>query len=225
MERFFVTHSRALRPFCRTPPRRAGKFKPPALRLVVDSELNQMKSSNWLRCYWAIHLLVILYPLSALASASQARISHLTIKTTADSLLVNLKIDSDFAPEMKAAVLNGVPIRFTISIDLYEVNDLWFDKTVAAKTAVHELRYDAIRKVFKIVHSRSGPQPATVDDFDTARLLISEVIDLAVIALTDLKKGEHYQLMVGTMLSLKRYPLFNLYQEVITDRYSVNFIY
>ena len=149
----------------------------------------------------------------------------MTIKTTADSLLVNLKIDSDFTPEMKAAVQNGVPIRFTISIDFYEVNDLWFDKKVAAKTVVRELRYDAIRKVFKIMHSRSESQPTTVDDFDTARLLISEIIDLEVIALRDLKMGEHYQLMVGTVLSLKRYPLFNLYQDFITDRYTVNFIY
>ena len=73
--------------------------------------------------------------MTVLASASQARISHLSIKTTADSLRVNLKVDSDFAPEMKAAVLNGLPIRFTISISLYEVNDLWFDKKVAAKMA------------------------------------------------------------------------------------------
>ncbi len=184
-----------------------------------------MKSSYCYRWYWVLFLLGILSPETALASTAQARISHLSIKTTADSLRVNLKIDSDFAPEMKAAALNGVPIRFTISIDLYEVNNLWFDKKVAAKTAVHELRYDAIRKVYKIVHSRSGLQPTTVDDFDTARRLISEIIDLAVIALTDLKKGEHYQLMVGTVLSLKRYPLFNLYQEFITDRYTVNFIY
>ncbi len=184
-----------------------------------------MTSSIRLRWYWVLFLLGILFPETSSAFSAQARISHLIIKTTANSLLVNLKIDSDFAPEMKAAVLNGVPIRFTISISLYEVNDLWFDKKVAAKTAVHELRYDAIRKVYKAVHSRSGSQPTTVDDFDTARLLISEIIDLAVIALTDLKKGEHYQLMVGTVLSLKRYPLFNLYQEFMTDRYTVNFIY
>jgi len=184
-----------------------------------------MKFSKWIGWSTVLFFLGIFYPVTEPALASQARIAHLVIKNTADSLLVDLKIDSDFAPEMKAAVLNGVPIRFTICIDLYEVIDLWFDKKVATKTAVHELRYDAIRKVFKIGHSRSGLQPTTVDDFDTARLLISEVIDLAVIALGDLKKGEHYQLMVGTVLSLKRHHLFSLYQEFMTDRYSVNFIY
>jgi len=184
-----------------------------------------MKSSKWIGWFTVLFLFGIFYPVTVPASTSQARIAHLVIKNTADSLLVDLKIDSDFASEMKAAVLSGVPIRFTICIDLYEVNDLWFDKKVAAKTVVHELRYDAMRKVFKIAHSRSGPQPTTVDDFDTARLLISEIIDLAVTALSDLRKGEHYQLMVGTVLSLKRYHLFNLYQEFMTDRYSVNFIY
>ena len=196
----------------------------PDLR-TVGSERKLMKYSKRIGGYIVLFLAVMFSPMTVLASASQARISHLSIKTTADSLRVNLKVDSDFAPEMKAAVLNGLPIRFTISISLYEVNDLWFDTNVAAKMAVHELRYDVIRKVFKVLHSRSRSQPTTVDDFDTARLLISEIFDLAVIALADLKKGEHYQLMVGTVLSLKRYPLFNLYQEFMTDRYTVNFIY
>ena len=184
-----------------------------------------MKLSKWIGWYTVLLLLGMFYPATVPASASQARISHLVIKNTANSLLVDLKIDSDFAPEIKAAVLNGVPIRYTISISLYEVNDLWFDQKVAIRTAIHELRYDAIRKVYKIVHSRSGSQPIAVRDFNTARLLISEITDLAVVALTDLKKGEHYQLMVGTVLSVKKFPLFKLYQEFITDRYTVNFIY
>ena len=68
-------------------------------------------------------------------------------------------------------------------------------------------------------------RPTYIEDFDTARRLISEIRDLEVISLKDLKKGEHYQLMVGTVLSVKKYPLFNLYREFKTDRYTVNFIF
>ena len=49
--------------------------------------------------------------------------------------------------------------------------------------------------------------------------------NLEVIALRDLKKGKQYQLMVGTLISLKNYPLFNFYRKFKTDRYTVNFIY
>ena len=139
--------------------------------------------------------------------------------------MVDLKIDSEFTPEMKAAVLSGVPIRITFSISIYEVNDFWFDSKAAGKTVVHELSYDNGKKDYKIIRSRGIMRPTYIEDFDTARRLISEISDFKVISLKNLKKGEHYQLMVGTVLNLKNYPLFNLYREFKTDRYTVNFIY
>ncbi len=159
------------------------------------------------------------------ASALQAEITHLVIKNTEDSLRVDLKIDSDVTPEMKAAVLNGVPIRVTISIGLYEVIDFWFDKQVAGLTAIHELHFDPIKKVYKITRSRGIRRPTYLEDFDSARLHISAINDLAVISLADLKKGTHYQLMVGAVLSIKKHLLFNLNRKIKTDRYTVNFIY
>ena len=184
-----------------------------------------MKSSKWTGWYTVLFLFGIFNPVTGLASTPRAEITHLVIKNTEDSLLVDLKIDSDFAPEMKAAVLNGVPIRFTISIGLYKVNDFWFDKKVADITAIHELRFDGIKKVYKITRSRGILRPTYIEDFDSARRHISEISDLAVISLADLKKGDHYQLMVGAVLSLKNFLLFNFYRELKTDRYTVNFIY
>lgn len=168
-----------------------------------------MKSFKWVGWYTLLVLLGIIYPLTGFAYTPRAEITHLVIKNTEDFLLVDLKIDSEFTAEMKAAVLNGVPIRFTISISLYEVNDFWFDRKVIGTTAIHELRFDAIKKVYKITRSRGILRPTYIEDFDSARLYISKVNDLAVIALGDLKEGVHYQLMVGAVLSLKKYPLFN----------------
>ena len=184
-----------------------------------------MKYYKWIGWHTVLFLFVMYYSATTLAFTSQARIAHLVIKNTADALLVDLKIDSDFAPELKAAVLKGVPVRFTISISLYEVIDLWFDKKVAVKTAVHELRYDAMRKAFRITSSRERLQPIYIKDFDSARLIISAIDDLVVIPLTELKKGQPYQLMVGTVLSKRKVSLFNFFQEFKTDRYTVNFVY
>jgi hypothetical protein len=68
-------------------------------------------------------------------------------------------------------------------------------------------------------------RPTYSEDFDTARLLISEISNLKVIELRNLKKGAQYQLMVGTVVSVKKYPLFNLYHEFESDRYTINFIF
>ena len=184
-----------------------------------------MKFYKWIGWHTGLFLLVMFYSFTTLAAASQARIAHLVIKNSADALLVDLKIDSDFAPELKAALLQGVPVRFTISISLYEVNDLWFDKKVAAKNAVHELRYDGMRKAFKIARFPGRLQPTYIEDFDSARLIISAIDELVVIPLTELKKSQHYQLMVGTVLSKREISFFNFFQGFKTDRYTVNFIY
>ena len=197
----------------------------PMLETAFAQELSTMKFSKQIGLYSVLFLLGIFYPVTGFASAPQAEITHLVIKNTADSLLVDMKIDSESTPEMKADVLNSVPVRITISLSLYEVHDFWFDRKAAAITVIHELRYDALKKVYKIIRSRGMPRPTYVEDFDTARQLISEINNLEVIALRDLKKGEQYQLMVGTVLSVKKYPLFNLYREFKTDRYTVNFIY
>ncbi len=184
-----------------------------------------MKSSKPNGLYALLLFFEIFFPTTVLAFAPQVEISHLVIKNSEDSLLVDLKIDSEFTLEMKAAVLNGVPVRITFSISIYEVNDFWFDSKAAGITVVHELSYDNEKKDYKIIRSRGIMRPTYIEDFDTARRLISEISDLEVISLKNLKKGEHYQLMVATVLSEKKYPLFNLYREFKTDRYTVNFIF
>ncbi len=184
-----------------------------------------MKFLKLIGFYTFSFFLGIFYSPRVPAFAPLVEITHLVIKNSEDTLQVDLKIDSEFTPEMKAAVLNGVPVRITFSISIYEVNDFWFDSKAAGITVVHELSYDNEKKDYKILRSRGIMRPTYIEDFDTARLLISEIRDLEVISLSHLKKGEHYQLMVGTVLSEKKYPLFNLYREFKTDRYTVNFIY
>jgi len=197
----------------------------PGRETAFAQEPRTMKLSKQIGLYSVSFLLGIFYPVTGFASAPQAEITNLVIKNTADSLMVDMKIDSEFTPEMRAAVLNSVPVRIKISFSLYEVRDFWFDRKAAAITVIHELRYDALKKLYKIIRSPGMLRTTYVEDFDSARLLISEINNLEVLALRDLKKGEQYQLMVGTVLSLKKYPLFNLYREFKTDRYTVNFIY
>jgi len=184
-----------------------------------------MNSSKLIGLYILLLLSGIFFPVMVPAFGPQVEITHLVIKNSEDTLQVDLKIDSEFTPEMKAAVLTGVPVRFTFSISLYEVNDFWFDTKVAGTTAIHELRYDAIKRVYKLIRSRGILRPTYIEDFEKARLHISEVNDVEVISLKELKKGGHYQLMVGAGLSVRKYAFFNLFREVKNDHYTINFIY
>ncbi len=180
------------------------------------------KRFGWL----AVFLLVwLFFPITVAASEPRVEISHLVIKNNRNTLRVDLKIDSEFTPEIKAAVLNGVPVRFTFSISLYEVNDFWFDTKVAGLIAIHELRYDVTKSVYKLTRSRGVLRPTYMEDFKKAQLYISEINNLEVISLNDLSKGKQYQLMASAGLSIRKYAFFNLYRGVKNDHYTINFVY
>jgi hypothetical protein len=180
------------------------------------------KRFGWLTVF---SLVWLFFPITAAASGPRIEISHLVIKNSQDTLQVDLKIDSEFTPEIKEALLNGVPVRFTFSISLYEVNDFWFDTKVAGVIVIHELRYDVTKRVYKLTRSRGVLRPTYIEDFEKAQLYISKINNLEVIGLKDLNKGEHYQLMASAGLSLRKYTFFNLYRGVKNDHYSVNFVY
>ena len=168
-------------------------------------------------------LLWMLYPNAATASGPKIEISHMVMKNSKGTLLVDLKVDSEFSPEINEAVLNGVPVRFTFIISLDEVQDFWFDTRIASRTAIHELKYDVTKNTYKLTRSRGPLRPIYMDDFQNARLQFSEISNLEVIALKDLTRGEHYQLSVSAGLSIRKYAFFNLFQEVKNDRYTINF--
>ena len=77
----------------------------PGLETAFAQELRTMKFSKQIGLYTVSFLLGIFYPVTGFASTPQAEITHLVIKNTADSLLVDMKIDSEFTPEMRTAVL------------------------------------------------------------------------------------------------------------------------
>ena len=184
-----------------------------------------MNPSKWIGLFTLLFFFWIDYPNTVGAAGPKVEISHLVIKNSEHTLVVDLKVDSEFTPEINEAVLNGVPVRFTFSIGLYEVHDFWFDTRIAGRTAIHELRYDVTRNAYKLIRSRGVLRPIYIENFEKARLYISEISNLEVISLKDLNKGKHYQLMVVAGLSLRKYDFLNLFREVKNDHYTINFIY
>jgi hypothetical protein len=138
---------------------------------------------------------------------------------------VDLLIKGIFTQQMKAAVSKGIPIDITFLILLYEVRDYWFDVKLVSKTAMHDIRFDALRKVYRIRRSWEKKAPLAVKDFEKAQSLFSEIKGFDVIPLKRLKKGKHYQLRIKSELSENKAHLTGLPWEFETDWYTINFIY
>jgi hypothetical protein len=170
-------------------------------------------------------VICLLFLAATAAFSAPARITDLVLRNSQSEVLVDLRIEDFFTEEMQAAVLKGIPINISFSISFYEVLDFWFDNKLAGKTEFHSIRYDALRKEYRVHSSWEKSAPVVEKDFLQAQQLFSEIKSLDIISLSRLKKGAHYQLRLKSGLQDRSYLFSGAPWEFETDWYTINFIY
>ena len=175
-------------------------------------------------CSGCLVFFVLLLTASS-AFSGDTELTNLIIRNNNDELQVDILIKGIFTEEMKAALSKGIPLNLTFLVLLYEVRDYWFDVKMVSKTAMHEIRFDLLRKEYRIRRSWEKRIPLVVKDLETAQTIFSEIIGFDVIPLKRLKKGKHYQLGIKSELSENKAHLTGLPWEFDTDWYTINFIY
>jgi hypothetical protein len=159
------------------------------------------------------------------ALSGSAELTNLVVRNSNDQLQVNLLIKGVFTEEMKTALSTGIPINLTFLILLYEVRDYWFDDKIVSKTAVHDVKFDRLKKEYRIRRSWEKGIPLIINDFEKAQSLFSEIKGFEVISLKRLKKNRHYQIRVKSELGKNNVYFTGFPWEFETDWYTLNFIY
>jgi len=182
---------------------------------------NAVKTNLCLGCLVFFVLLLAASP----ALSGDAEVTNLIVRNNNDELQVDLLINGIFTEDMKTALSKGIPVNLTFLILLYEVRGYWFDEKMVSKTAMHDVRFDVLRKEYRIRRSWEKRIPLVEKDFEKAQYLFSEIKGFDVISLKRLKKGKHYQLRIKSELSENKAHLTGLPWEFETDWYTINFIY
>ena len=159
------------------------------------------------------------------AFSGGAELTNLTVRNSNDELQVDLMIKGIFTEEIKSAVSKGIPISLTFLMLFYEVRDYWFDNKIVSKTAVHDVKFDVLKKEYRIRRSWDKKIPLVIRDFEKALSLFSEIKGFEVISLERLKKGMQYQLRVQSELSENKAHFTGFPRQFKTDWYTLNFIY
>ena len=159
------------------------------------------------------------------AFTGDAELTNLIVRNSNDQLQVDLMIKGIFTEEIKAAVSKGIPISLTFLILLYEVRDYWFDNKMVSKTVVHDIKFDVLKKEYRIRRSWEKKIPLDIKDFEKAQSLFFEIKEFDVIPLKRLKKGKHYQLRIKSELSENKVHFPGFPWDFGTDWYTINFIY
>lgn len=164
--------------------------------------------------------------------AQKARLTDIVMTNTSEDLIVYFTVEDCFTAEMMEAIESGLPTTFTFYVQLDERRDLWWDRTMVELEIRHTVRYDQLKKRYELQLSEGPEDLITVQDFQEARQLMSEVVALKVIPLNELEKGGRYQLRMMAELDKIRLPLYlhNVFfflslWDFETDWYVVDFLY
>ncbi|NOX24924.1 MAG: DUF4390 domain-containing protein [Deltaproteobacteria bacterium] len=162
--------------------------------------------------------------------AKEAVISDVVVTNSSTDLLLYLKVENAFTPELLAGVQNGLPITFSYQINLDLVRSAWLNKNIYAGRVDYTLAYDNLKKEYSV---QGGGQDAKfiTTDLAVAQKRMAELNGVVIVPLKTLEPDRQYILKARVVLDKKSLPFhfnyllpFSLW-DLKTDWYSVEFRY
>lgn len=178
-----------------------------------------------------LFFLVLIF-LPASDCTADAVLKHIVVTNTRDDLLLYLKADGTFREKMKSAILSGVPATFSFFISLKVSRNFWPDKTIADINVTHTIKYDSLKKEFRVTRSWENNEAQVTASFEEAQRWMSEIASLKITPLKALEKGKQYQIRAKAKLSKLTLPFYLHYVlffvslwDFETDWYTIDFTY
>ena len=166
------------------------------------------------------------------AWSDEARLTDIVVTNTRDDILIYFTVRDCFTEEMNRAIENGINTTFTFFVRLYEIRDFSLDKMIADLKVSHDVQYDNLKKIYKVRLSERNDKPIFVQDFNEAKELMSEIVELRVAELSNLRRGARYKVCMMAELDTVRLPFYLHYVffflslwDFETDWYTVEFRY
>ncbi|WP_300674149.1 DUF4390 domain-containing protein [Desulfoluna sp.] len=164
-----------------------------------------------------VALLLLLLPPFAGAAPSEPRLASLTITNTRDHLLLYTELEGAFVEQVEKAVHSGVETTISYYIDIFQQKRFWFDHRVASIRTEHRIKFDAMKKAYTITRSWAKPESVTTDSYEEAKQMMSRLEGVRAIALTDLTRGEAYQVRARARLEEFTLPVYLKFIGLFTD--------
>jgi hypothetical protein len=159
------------------------------------------------------------------AIVSGAELTDFVMNNTRGDLRLSLKVRSVFTEEVEEAVIDGISFTIVFSIALYQVHNLWFDKQIAQKTVSNTVKYDLLKKDYRVKRSWESGSSMVVWTIDNAKKLVTEVNDITVTTLTGLKKSQKYQIRAKAVCDDRNKLFIGPSWCFKTDWYTIDFLH
>ncbi|MDJ0875514.1 MAG: DUF4390 domain-containing protein, partial [Desulfobacterales bacterium] len=70
----------------------------------------------------------VVFLLAAPAAAQEARLKNITLSSTDDRMVVSMRVEGAFTPEILASIQKGVKADFIFRLRMYRDRRMWLDE-------------------------------------------------------------------------------------------------
>lgn len=181
----------------------------------------------------ALFVLQLILPAPVQAKDGQDPIlTDIKLANTRDDLLIYFELENAFPPKIIHTIENGILTPFVFHVALYRTGGSWRDKKMADFDIQSTIKYNSLKQEYTVSRPWKEETPAVTKSFDEAKDWMTRVDNLAVAPLTDLEKGEKYQIRIRAQLTRFTLPFalhyvlfFMSFWDIKTDWYIINFTY
>ena len=166
------------------------------------------------------------------AIAQDPRLKNITLSSTDDRMVLSMHVEGAFPPEIKESIREEAKAEFTFLIRLYRDRGMWLDEKLVSFDLTHSLQYDQTRKAYLINRSWAKAPLVETRSFAEAQALMSTIERIDILPLTQMQRGEGYELRAKAELARVTLPYYLHYVfyfvtlwDFETDWHSVYFIY
>ena len=174
---------------------------------MIDMKNNNQFSRRSFLIGLFILLAVFVCPSEGKAQVTPRMVDVLITGNTRNVLLYARVVDC-FKPEMVSATMAGVPVVFTLHLDVYQERHRLWNKHIAGKEIQRTIKYDNLKKTFTVTTDGIS-QPMVFQDFESARKAMADFDGIAVVPFSRLSRGNNYYVL--TKVKIDRFSLpFNM---------------
>ncbi len=182
-------------------------------------------------CLFLIISFNMMLPASIFAE-NAAILTNIKLANTRDDLLTYFEVDNAFTESTLEAIQNGIPTTFSFYVTLYKRTSTLFDKRIADIKIQSTIKYNSLKEEYTVSRPWKDEKPLMTKSLDEAKEWMTDIDNLKVIPLTDLGKGDKYQIRIKAELEKVTLPLalhyvffFVSFWDFETDWYVINFTY
>jgi Domain of unknown function (DUF4390) len=155
-----------------------------------------------LRCFGVLFPCMAMLASPAWGQQQRPVLHELSLTHTGQEVLLHINLQGGFHQELLEAIESGIPITITYYMKLYRKRGLWFDEEVLAKTIKHMVKYDTLKRQYRVseINGLFSGIKVTKDEPTMVRWM-SEIEGQPLIPFHLLQAGEEYY--VKAMADLK----------------------